>query len=387
MSPVRVSQPLAPEIAMGADRILKLPHSFPVVLGIGGFLKNTTSLIDGYHAHVSSDVGHTDTPAAVLAMEQRARRLLQSASGPPAAIAHDLHPDFPSTRVAVLLAAEFGVPLVPVQHHHAHVAAVAAEHGITEPLLGLALDGFGLAQDGSAWGGEFLFIDGGSCGRLGHLQPLLQPGGDLAAREPWRMGAAALHTLGRTDEIPARWPAQPAAAYLPALMRQGLNCPPTSSAGRLFDAVCGLLGICPVAKTEAQAPIALESLVSHPQVLSGGWQLSDGVLDLRPLMAALADMWDARLGANLFHGTLAAAMADWVIALSPSPGAIAFSGGCFHNQVLSADLRARLEAAGFSVLQPHVFGPGDGALSLGQAYVAAQTMAPPPAGARAPKRD
>ena len=354
------------------DHVLALASDFPVVLGIGCFLKNTVTLIDHGLAHVTCDAGHTDTPDAVMAVEQRARRLLQGASGRPVSIAHDLHPDFPSTYIAARLAAEFGAVPVPVQHHHAHVAAVAAEHGVTTPLLGLALDGFGLGRDNAAWGGELLHMDGATCRRLGHLQPLLQPGGDVAAREPWRMAAAALHALGRTDAIPARWPHYAAARYLPALMRQGINCPPTSSAGRLFDAACGLLDICPISAMEAQAPIALERLVTRPQVLPAGWRLQDGVLDLRPLLAVLADLQDAQRGANLFHGTLAAALADWVIVAAPCPGPVAFSGGCFYNRVLSADLRGRLEASGFTVLQPHGFGPGDAAISLGQAYAAAQ---------------
>ena len=298
------------------DRVVKLSGSFPVVLAMGAFLKNTVTLIDGDRAIISHDTGHTDTPDAVIAMEENARRLIGAASSPPQVIAHDLHPDFPSTRNAAMLAREFGVQTLAVQHHHAHVAAVAAEHGVRGPLLGLALDGFGFGADNSAWGGELLAMEGSACRRLGHLRPLLQPGGDVAAREPWRMGAAALHALGRTDEIPARWPAQPASSHLPRLLAREINCPPTSSAGRLFDAACGLLGVCPVAQSEGQAPMALEGMVSSPSVLDGGWNLHDGLLDLRPLLSALADMRDPYRGADIFHGTLAAALADWVVTAS-----------------------------------------------------------------------
>jgi len=364
-----------PQPAFGSAHELTLGGRFPVVLGLGAFLKNTTTLIDGDRAYVAHDVGHTDSVPAILAMEERARRLLAGASARPVAIAHDLHPDFPSTRLAQQLAREFDVPAVPVQHHHAHVGAVAAEHGVTGPLLGLALDGFGLGPDQDAWGGELLLVDDARCRRLGGLRPLLQPGGDVAAREPWRMGAAALHALGRTAEIPLRWSGQAGADVLPVMLHRGINSPATSSAGRLFDAACGLLGVHPVAAFEAQAPIALEQMVSRPEVLADGWQIAQGTLDFRPLLAALADMSDARRGADLFHGTLAAGLAAWVIAAAAQmpalPRRIAFSGGCFYNRILSADLGARLAAAGFRVLRPDRLGPGDGAISLGQAYVAA----------------
>jgi len=358
---------------MNPAHTLTLGGDFPVVLGLGAFLKNTTTLIDGDCAYVAQDVGHTDSVPSILAMEERVRVLLARASALPVAIAHDLHPDFPSTRLAIRLAAEFEVPLVPVQHHHAHVAAVAAEHHVTGPMLGLALDGFGLGPARQAWGGELLLVESSRCRRLGGLRPLLQPGGDVAAREPWRMGAAALHALGRTAEIPARWSGYAGADILPVMLARGINSPATSSVGRLFDAACGLLDVHPVTTFEAQAPIALEQMVSRPEVLAQGWRIVDDMLDFRPLLAVLADLSDPQRGADLFHGTLAAGLAEWVIgAQAPaSPRRISFSGGCFYNRILSADLGTRLEAAGFEVLRPDRLGPGDGAISLGQAYVAA----------------
>jgi hydrogenase maturation protein HypF len=357
--------------------VIPLPRRMAPAIGMGAFLKNTVTLIDGDRAFVSQSIGHTDTPDAIAAMEEMARRLIDFTGVRPSAIAHDWHPDFPSTRFAAVLADQLGVGTIAVQHHHAHVAAVAAEHGHDGPLLGLALDGFGLGPDNAAWGGELLSVDGADFKRLGSLHPLLQPGGDIAAREPWRMGAAALHALGRGAETTSRWPDRPAAALLPRVMDKGLNCPETSSAGRLFDAAAALLNVCDVAEFEGQAPIALEALVTQPVVLPDGWRLSaDGVLDFRPLLAALADAGDAVDGANLFHGTLAAAMTEWVrAAIERSGGAtrtVAFSGGCFYNKVLSADLGSRLEAEGISVLCPALLGPGDPAISLGQAFVASQ---------------
>ena len=357
--------------------VIPLPRRMMPVIGMGAFLKNTVTLIDGERAFVSQSIGHTDTPDAIAAMEDMAHRLIDFTGVRPSAIAHDLHPDFPSTRFAAVLADQLDVETIAVQHHHAHVAAVATEHGYDGPLLGLALDGFGLGPDSAAWGGELLSVDGADFNRLGSLHPLLQPGGDIAAREPWRMGAAALHALGRGAETARRWPERSAALLLPSVMDKGLNCPATSSAGRLFDAAAALLNVCAVAEFEGQAPIALESLVTQPVVLRDGWRLAaDGVLDFRLLLAALADADDAVHGANLFHGTLAAAMAEWVLAAIERSGsatrAVAFSGGCFYNKVLSADLGARLEAEGLRVLRPALLGPGDPAISLGQAFVASQ---------------
>ncbi|WBO24399.1 Kae1-like domain-containing protein [Sphingomonas abietis] len=358
--------------------VLPLPKRFPVVLGLGAFLKNTTTLIDGDQAYVSRDAGHTDSVGSIVAMGDRMERFLEQASGPPAAIAHDLHPDFPSTRLALRLASERGIPALPVQHHHAHVAAVAAEHGVTGALLGLAFDGFGLGPAREAWGGELLLCGRGDCRRLGALVPLSQPGGDIAAREPWRMGAAALQAVGRSGDIASRWPDRPAAKHLSAIMRRELNSPPTSSAGRLFDAACGLLDVHPVAAFEGQAPMALEALVAAPEVLPGGWRITDGQLDFRPLLAVLADLGDPARGADLFHGTLAAGVADWVVRhvdeMVLPPLEIAFSGGCFYNRVFSADLADRLGEAGLRVLRPERLGPGDAAISLGQAYVAALSL-------------
>ncbi|HEY9194123.1 MAG TPA: carbamoyltransferase HypF, partial [Methyloversatilis sp.] len=165
----------------------------PTVLAVGAWLKNAACLLGDGHVCGSAVHGDLGDPQACEALDRSLHALLAQTARPVAAVAHDLHPDFYSTRVAVELAARLGVPAIGVQHHHAHIAAVMAEHGLTGPVIGLALDGVGLGTDGMAWGGELLWVAPGAWRRLGHLWPLQLAGGDVAAREPWRMAAAALH--------------------------------------------------------------------------------------------------------------------------------------------------------------------------------------------------
>jgi hydrogenase maturation protein HypF len=291
----------------------------------------------------------------------------------PAIVAHDLHPDFHSTRRAADFAREHGATAVAVQHHHAHVAAVAAEHGVRGPLLGLALDGVGLGTDGGTWGGELLRVDGAHCERLGHLAEIALPGGDRAAREPWRMGVAALHRLGRAAEAAQRFPGRDARALVEMLDR-GVRCPPTSSMGRWFDAAAALAGVREVAAFEGQAAMLLEGLAAaHGPVdpLADGFRLADGELDFGPLLAAVADHCAAPAAA-LFHATVAAGLARWTTDAARGQGLrrVALGGGCFMNHVLATDLRARLERAGLEVLEAEQAPPNDGGVALGQAWVA-----------------
>jgi hydrogenase maturation protein HypF len=296
----------------------------------------------------------------------------------PEIVVHDLHPDFFSSRFAADFARQHGISVLAVQHHHAHIAAVMAEHGVTGPVLGLALDGVGLGGDGNAWGGELLRVDGASFERLGHLAELALPGGDRAAREPWRMAASALHAMGRSEEIERRF-AHPAAAALRQMLEQNLNSPATSSCGRWFDAAAGLLGVREVSAFEGQAAMLLEGLAqAYGPVapMNGGYTLGEKGLNLLPLLAALSETRDAGHGAALFHATLAEALAEWVAAKMTETGlnGVVFGGGCFLNRLLSAGLTARLEARGAKVYQARQAPPNDGGLSLGQAWVAMNSL-------------
>lgn len=350
---------------------IRLPVAMPPVLAVGGHLKATVCVTRGTEAFLSQHIGDLDNAATVGFLEETVAHLLHILEVEPVAVAHDLHPDFQSTRFAERL----GLPAVPVQHHHAHVAAVLAEHGVNGPALGLALDGFGLGSDGGAWGGELLLADGRHFERLGHLAPLAQPGGDAAARQPWRMAAAALARLGRADEIAGRFATHGPADGVRRMIEGGINAPLTTSCGRWFDAACGLLGVRAVAGFEGEAPMALESLVRSPTVAKGTWGVANGVLDLTPLFGRLLQV-NASAGADLFHGTLSAALVDWAM---PELEArrfdrIALSGGCLMNGVLAEGLVAGFAARGVTALLPRRAPANDGGLSLGQAWVGALTV-------------
>lgn len=364
------------------------PTTLPTVLAFGAWLKNTACLLVAGEPRWSAVHGDLSEPAACAALESSVRRLLTLHGQSIAAVAHDLHPDFFSTQLAVEFAAKLGVPAIGVQHHHAHIAAVVAEHGIEGPVIGLALDGIGLGTDGAAWGGELLWMHGAQWARLGHLQPLALPGGDRAAREPWRMAASALHALGRGKEILRRFaPVVGAgmASGVQQMLERGLNCPATSSTGRWFDAAAGALGLCLHQADEAQAAIALESaaqrwLVQHPKTdpLPGAMVDTHNRLVLGGLLAPLFDLPEAHRdqAAAGFHLALSDALADWAIRATTARGSrtVCLGGGCFFNRVLRERLTARLQDAGLAVFRPIDKSCGDAGLALGQAWVATQQL-------------
>lgn len=357
---------------------IALSKGGPSVLALGGHLKNTVAVFKGKEAFLSQHIGGLDNAAAIGFLEETVAHLLAILEVRPDLIAHDLHPDFASTRLALRLAEELSIPALAVGHHHAHIAAICAEHAINEPVLGLAIDGVGLGPDGGAWGGELLRVDGAACTRLGHLRPLRLPGGDRAAREPWRLAVSVLHDAGQGKRI-ADWLAkhypERAVAPLLAMLERDLRCPPTSSLGRYFDAAAGILGVRAVASYEGQAAMALEGLAAaHGPVapMADGFLIKEGVLDLFPLLTVLLDIKEAAHAAALFHATVAAGLAEWLLAASrrENVATIAIGGGCAMNALLLAALRPRLETAGLKVLEARQAPPNDGGLALGQGWVA-----------------
>lgn len=413
MSPQAQAPSAAPHPA--AQPALRLPRPAPArVLACGAFLKNAACLLQGDEVRWSAEHGDLGTPEACRALEASVEQLLAQAGGPVQAVAHDLHPDFHSTRLALHLAERLGVPAVAVQHHQAHIAVVQAEQGLGE-VLGLALDGVGLGTDGSAWGGELLHLAAGGVQwqRLAHLPALALPGGDVAAREPWRMAAAALHAAGLAEQIEPRigaaLAAEPgavagsaaqAARLVAQMLARGLNCPATTAAGRWFDAVAGLLGLNLRQRFEAEAAIALERratqwLATHPDFAPAPWPDAD----LRPLIAYWLARVDAAAvpGASIgmpgdarapdtdpvgeaaahFHHALADGLAAAATHAAQTHGLreVVLGGGCFFNALLSRLLSERLRTAGLAVHRPQALSCGDTALALGQAWVAAHAVA------------
>ncbi|MFA5626584.1 MAG: carbamoyltransferase HypF [Thiohalomonadaceae bacterium] len=367
-----------------APGAIRLARTGPAVLALGAHLKNTLCLTRGLEAFLSPHIGDLDNPATRRAHEEGINRLEGLLELRAERIACDLHPDLFSSQLAARIAHERGIPLITVQHHHAHIAAVMAEHRLDGPLLGVALDGIGLGSDGTAWGGELLQVVGGDFVRLGHLAPLPLPGGDRAAREPWRMAAAALHALGRGGEIATRFADHPEASLLTELLDRGSHCSPTSSAGRLFDAAAALLGVNAIAHYEGEAAMQLEGLAAEHETVApmqDGYTLAGMTplqLDFLPLLTHLAEEKNKAHGAALFHATLIEGISRWVMAASAQSGLceVVLAGGCFLNRLLSEGVAMRLTALGLTIHQARQAPPNDGGIALGQAWVALQRGMP-----------
>lgn len=360
------------------------------VLACGAWLKNSACLIEGNQVTLSAVHGDLGEAANCLALEASIAALTVLAKGKIKAVAHDLHPDFFSSRLAVQTATQLQVPAIAVQHHHAHAGVLMAEYGLDEAVIAVTLDGVGLGTDGVAWGGELLWVDGPHWQRLGHFSPLCLPGGDVAAREPWRMAAAVLHALGRRLEIVDRYGpivGKSAASMVQTMLDRQLNSPITTSAGRWFDAAAGALGISVRQAFEAEAAIGLEQLAtqylathSEPEQSCPTLLHTDGQLDLLPLLGqlfGLADKGDddaVARGAALFHLTLVEALLQWTLRATRQYDiqTVALGGGCFFNKLVTERLVARLQEAGLRVVLPKQVSCGDAGLALGQAWVAAQ---------------
>ncbi len=364
---------------------LPLAAGTPPVLAFGAHQKNTVALLFDGQVVLSQHLGDLSSLEGAALLEATVRDLLDFFAVEPALLACDLHPDYASTRLAERMAKQLSLPLVRVQHHHAHGAACAAEHGLRGPALALAWDGTGLGADGTLWGGEALVLDGPRFRRIGHLKPFPLPGGDKAAKEPRRSAAGLLwSTLGpdRALEAFGPWFAAREAALLGSMLERNLNCPRSSSIGRLFDAVSALCGLRWQRGFEGQAAMELEFAA---EAVPGGdplpWAVEAReslVADPAPLVLDLLKR--KALGeapeflARAFHEALADLALLW--ARHAGLGEVLLSGGCFQNALLAQRVRDRLEAAGFRVLRHRAFPPNDGCIALGQAAVAALGGAP-----------
>ncbi len=376
---------------------LKLPPGFeqaPAVLAMGGELKNSFCLLKDGQAVLSPHIGDLEDPLTHADYRRGLSLFRQLFDFRPDLIAIDRHPDYHAGDWGRRLAADEGVPLTTVQHHHAHLAACLAESGRALdalPVLGVMLDGLGFGADDDLWGGEFLLGDYRRCDRLGHFAPLPLLGGEQAMREPWRNSYAHLRQAFGWAQVAARWPALPIVRFLAEkplrtldrMIERGVNAPPASSAGRLFDAVAAALGLCREGTSfEGQAAIELEALAETARDEAGAYPVAVGGEDLRvlswaPLWSALLDdladaLPPARIAAR-FHNGLAAAIVGTAgeLAAAREVETVALSGGVFQNRLLLEGVTAGLDAAGLRVLSPEMLPANDGGLSLGQAAIAA----------------
>lgn len=357
----------------------------PTVLAAGAHLKATLCFTRGREAFVSQHLGDLGAADTVRFYQDTARRMLATLGVAPELVVCDLHPDYRST----LFAQSTGLPLLQVQHHAAHIAAVAAEHHLQGRVLGVALDGYGYGGDGGAWGGELILLNGARWDRLGHLAPLAMPGGDRAAHEPWRMGVAALIALGRAREAAGRFPDIALAGRLASAPDVIGLAPMTSSMGRLFDAAAALLGVSTRQSYEGQAAMELEALVQVPRCLPSGYRIANHVLDFSPVLAGLLEPGlEAHEGADLFHGTLIAGLAEWIGNAAEEAGEtnVALGGGCLTNRVLAEGLAFNLRARGLRPRLPRAVPANDGGLSLGQAAMARAHLVTETAPSRATRR-
>ncbi len=347
---------------------IELGEDGPDVLALGAHLKTTVTVTRGREAFVSTHIGGLTDRATIAFHEETALRMLDILDVRPDIVACDLHPDLVTTRMAEAR----GLPVFRAQHHAAHIAAIAAEHKIDGPLLGAALDGHGHGDDGGDWGGELMLIDRGCWLRVGHLAPLPLPGGDRAARAPWRMGVAVLARLSRGGEAPSRFPRYSMAADV-ARLAAASGSAQTTSLGRMFDAAAAILGVRLEQEYEGQAAMELEALCKAPRALANGFSIENDTLDLAPLFRALLDQkLSAREGAELFHGTLIEALAAWIGGAARRLGQtrVALGGGCLMNAALAEGVSRRLREQEIEPLLARKIPCNDGGLSLGQAFLA-----------------
>jgi hydrogenase maturation protein HypF len=358
---------------------LALPLAAPGLLACGAELKSTFCVAKGARAWVGHHIGDLRNEATLRSFTEGVAHFEELFAVTPEVVAHDLHPDYLSTTYAL---AREGVEHVAVQHHHAHLAAVLAEHGERGPALGAIYDGTGYGTDGTVWGGELLAGDLAGFERAGHLWPVRLPGGDRAVRQPWRMACAWLAEVKGGEPAPLPGIDPRIWHAVSELVRTGLAAPLTTSMGRLFDAVAALCGLRTEVTFEGQAAIELEAVSDRSDRGAYPLEVTRGVLDARGTVAAVALEAAAGVDASLvgarFHRAVARATA---LACAEAAGArgldtVVLAGGVWQNRLLLELTTPLLADAGLRVLVPERVPPNDGAISFGQAAVAAALSAP-----------
>jgi hydrogenase maturation protein HypF len=357
---------------------IKLSKKGRSVLACGAEIKNTFCLTRGDHAFVSHHIGDMENTETLCSFEQGIELFTRLFQITPELVVYDLHPDYLATRYAKRL----GLPAVGLQHHAAHALSCMAEHGKTGRTLAVVMDGTGYGEDGTVWGGEFLEVDVHAYRRRGHLRYIPLPGGDKAVKEPWRMAAAYLARIyGDLESLAIpfaqrldheRW------SQLEAAMEAEINCPPCSSAGRLFDAVSAILGVREMVNYEGQAAVELEQIADGDERGAYPFGINTQerryILDPDPAVIAMVEELKGKVPpsriSSRFHTTVARMILEVLIRLRGDLGIneVVLSGGVFQNALLTSRAVSLLEERGFVVLTHHEVPPNDGGISLGQAF-------------------
>ena len=360
---------------------IKLPAGGPALLACGADLKNAFCLTRGSEAFLSQHIGDLSEPKNQEFFSETLGKMSSLLKVRPGVIVHDLHPDYASFSIARSLP---GTKLA-VQHHAAHALSVAAEHGLKDPFIGVSFDGTGYGTDGKIWGSEFLVFGKNTWRRAGHLKYFALPGGDIGALETWRPALALVK-----DAFGPSWRKAAGGIFkkipgaklntVERMTETGLNCPATSSMGRLFDAFSFIAGVRDAATYEAQGPMEMESLLDGKKhgVYAFGLSQGETCLELDPAPAVRAAVVDRLAGvkaaviAARFHSGVAAVAASTVLNLSGAAGikTVCLSGGVFQNRALLEDVTSRLSRAGLKVLANSRVPSNDGGIALGQAWYA-----------------
>jgi hydrogenase maturation protein HypF len=351
----------------------------PDALAVGGHLKNTVAISHDRQMIVSPHIGDLDCFTSERQFENVLDDLRQFYQIEPEIIVRDLHDDYGASRIAEREAQRSGQPIktLKVQHHYAHILACMAEHGLEPPLLGIVWDGNGLGSDNTLWGGEFLRIHSHGFERVAHLRSFSLPGGRKAIQEPRRAALGLLYEMNSASAFERAAPlfSETELNLLESALIKQLNCPRTTSIGRLFDAVAGLLGLCQVNQFEGQAAIALEQCAAETQsdlsydfrIISKQPYMIDWQNTIEQLLTDIPT-GNPGLIARKFHNTLSA----MIMAIAERAGepVVVLSGGCFQNALLTEQASKQLKSAGFRVYCHEKIPPNDGGLSLGQLYAA-----------------
>ena len=342
---------------------VRVERELPPVLAVGGHLKNTVAIGVGRQVFLSQHVGDLETPEARRAFENAIDDLCRLYRFKPELVACDLHPDYASTRWALAS----GLPVVRVQHHHAHAAACAAENAIRGPYLAVSWDGTGYGPDGTIWGGEIFLGEDGRFERVSHLRQFRLPGGEAAIKEGWRSEASLLYEIFGPEAV--------ADPVLRRMIERGINAPLTSSVGRLFDAVASIAGVARVSRFEGQAAMLLERAIDGATI-EEGYPLPerDGVADWAPLVEAARHDVSSGAGQASIAARFHNALADWIVAVAARIGVkqVTLSGGVFQNGYLVERAAALLESRGFTAFTHQRVPANDGGIALGQAVLSLQ---------------